>query len=482
MGSGTTQSFRECSPIKLFRDSSKEPERDQLYLLPPSVRDWLPENHDVWFYLDAMDELDLSSIYEAYADLGQPPYSPKMMVTVWAYAYASGIRSSRKVEKALHESVPFRVLAGNLHPDHWTLNNFRKRHEGALKDLFLQTVRLARKSGAIGGKHVAVDGTKLQGNASKRKAMSYDRMQKEEKRLKEEIDRFFDEADAIDAEEDRTIGPGRGDELPKHLMTQKKRLEAIREAKKALEEEARQKKQEEQDERKRVAEQEGREFHPRTNPEEATPNPKAQRNFTDPESRIMKGSGQNFIQGYNGQAAVDSKNQIIVAADLTNQAVDNPHLPGLIDQTVQNLGDHPREASADAGYYSENNLAHLVQIGIEAYIPPSKVKHSEFRNAVSPRGRIPKDLSPADRMRRKLKTKKGREHYALRMKTVEPVFGQMKGARGLIRLARRGLEAARSCWFFECAVHNLAKLCRLAAAARAATTSCRKVAAGAGWR
>ena len=444
----------------------KEPERDQLYLLPPDVRDWLPEDHDVWFSLDAMDELDLSPIYKAYADLGQPPYSPKTMITIWAYAYASGIRSSRKVEQALHESVPFRVLAGQLHPDHWTLNNFRKRHEAALKELFHQTVRLAMKAGAVGSKHVAYDGTKLQGNASKRKAMSYDRMQKEEKRLKEEIDRYFEEADAIDAEEDRTIGSRRGDELPKHLGTQQKRLEAIRKAKQALEEEARQKKCEEQEERRQAAEQEGRDFHPRTNPEEAVPDPKAQRNFTDPESRIMKGSGQNFVQGYNGQAAVDSENQIIVAADLTNQASDTPHLPGMIQQTVENLGKKPKEASADAGYYSDANLAHLNDLGIEAYIPPSKVKHSEFRNPVSPRGRIPKDLSPADRMRRKLKTKKGRKRYALRMKTVEPVFGQMKGARGLIRLARRGLEAARSCWFFECAVHNLAKLCRLAAAAR----------------
>lgn len=446
----------------------KEPERDQLYLLPPSVRDWLPEDHEVWFYLDAMDELDLSPIYKAYADLGQPPYSPKTMITIWAYAYACGIRSSRKVEKALHESVPFRVLAGNLHPDHWTLNNFRKRHEAALKNLFYETVRLAKKSGAVGGKHVAYDGTKLQGNASKRKAMSYDRMQKEEKRLKGEIDRFFEEADAVDAEEDRTVGPGRGDELPKHLDTQKKRLEAIRKAKQALEEEARQKKQQEQDERRQAAESEGRDFHARSNPQEAVPDPKAQRNFTDPDSRIMKSSGQNFVQGYNGQAAVDAENQIIVAADLTNQASDNPHLPGMVEQTVENLGQRPKEASADAGYYSESNLVYLQGLGIEAYIPPDKVKHSEFRNPVSPKGRIPKDLSPADRMRRKLKTKKGRKRYALRMKTVEPVFGQIKGARSLVRLARRGLEAARSCWFFECAVHNLAKLCRLAANARAA--------------
>ena len=445
----------------------KSPQRDQLYLLPPSLQDWLPDDHDAWFYIEAIDQLDLSAIYKDYSpERGQPPYSPVMMVAIWAYAYAGGIRSSRQLERALIESIPFRVIAGNLRPDHWTLNNFRKRHEKALKGLFLQTVRLAVESGVVGGKHVAVDGTNVLANASKHKAMSYGRMDKEERRLRDEIDRFFKEADEVDAEEDRTVGPGRGDELPKHLNTREKRLKAIREAKKALEEEARQKKSEEQDERRRQAEKEGREFHPRVDPDKTVPDPKAQRNFTDPDSRIMKGPGKTFVQAYNGQAAVDSKNQIIVAADLTNQASDNPHLPSMVTQAGDNLGFLPDEVSADAGYFSESNLEYLTEVGVEGFIPPDKVKHSEFRNPVPPRGRLPKDLSPADRMRRKLRTKAGRRQYSLRMKTVEPVFGQMKGARSLVRLARRGLEAARSCWFFECAVHNLAKLCRLAAKAK----------------
>jgi transposase len=434
---------------------------DQILMLPPSLQDWLPKDHLVHFIRTAVDQLDLNAIYASYEDArGRPPYSPRMMVAVWLYAYCLGVRSSRRVERALIEDVGFRVLSGNQQPDYWTLNAFRTRHIQALGNLFVQTVLLAQKAGLVELKQVAADGTKLKANASKHSAMSYDRMEKEEKRLREEIERYFKEADEIDEEENRRFGKRRGDELPEHLDTHEKRLKAIQKAKKELEEEAKERVRAEQEQRRKEADKAGRPYQPKKDPEDAKPDPKAQRNFTDPESRIMRSSEKAFIQGYNAQAAVDADSQIIVGADLTHQAADVNHLPDLIEQVIRNTNDVPNEISADAGYFSESNLAKLEELGIEAYIPPDRIKHSEWKKQKPPRGRIPKNLSPADRMRRKLRTVAGRRRYKLRQCSIEPTFGQIKEGRGLRQFLHRGLEKVRAMWRFDCAAHNILKVFR----------------------
>lgn len=381
-----------------------------------------------------------------------------MMLAIWLYAYCVGIRSSRRVAKALFEDVAFRVVSGNQQPDFRTLNEFRRKHHKILAALFVETVKMAQKAGLVKMGHLAIDGTKIKANASKNSAMSYGRMQEEEKRLKEEIERWFDEADVIDAQEDELYGDKAGWELPDHLSTKEKRLAAIQKAKKELEEEARLAAEEKQKKKKKKNGKEqpkGKKVEP--SPE---PDPKAQKNFTDAESRIMLNSEKSFIQGYNAHAAVDGETQIIVAADLTNRAGDSPHLPSMVKQATKNAGEAYSEVSADAAYCSEENLKFLEEAGIEAFIPPNKVKHNEWRNAKAIRGRLPKDLTPREKMKRKLLTKRGKERYKLRMTSVEPVFGQIKEGRGLRQFLHRGLEKVHSMWLFECAAHNIMKMFR----------------------
>lgn len=428
-----------------------------MYLFPPSPRDWLPQDHPVYFIDEVVSQLDLSAILNDYRELkGQPPYNPVMMVKVLIYGYWRGIRSSRKLERALHEDVGFRFLSANQQPNFWTIAAFRRRHHHALGELFVQTVRLAQKAGLVRLNHVAVDGTKIKANASKHSAMSYQYMLKEEERLKEEIERYFREVEETDATEDRKFGKRRrGDELPEHLRDPKRRLEAIRRAKAELEAEAKEKAAEK--EQKQESQDKGRGKRKRA---KEIPPGKAQYNFTDPDSRIMLSSEKAFIQAYSAQLAVDAETQIAVAAELSNQAADAPHLIPVLDQVEQNTGCRPKEVSADAGYFSERNLEELSRRQIEALIPPDKIKHSQWRNASSPRGRIPKNITLKDRMRRKLRTKRGRARYKLRQTSVEPVLGQIKEGRGLRQFLLRRLAKVRSSWRFECAVHNLIKLFR----------------------
>jgi len=413
-------------------------DQDQLFLLPPSLREWLPENHLAHFISDVVDEISLDMIMEAYSgdSRGQPPYHPAMMVKVLLYAYCTGTASSRKIEKRTHEDVAFRFLAAGHHPDHDTVSSFRSTHLHAMRHLFLQVLALCRQAGLVRAGHVSLDGTKVKANASKHKAMSYARMTDREKDLEKEVDRILDEAERIDAEEDRLYGKGvRGDELPEELSVRETRLKKIREAKKQLEE--------------RTKKATGNE-----------PKPKDQINFTDPESRIMKDSAtKEFIQGYNAQCAVDDTAQIIVAASVTTQTNDKRQIEPMITAIEENLDCLPKELSADAGYFSEENIVHLHTQGITAFIPPDRMRHTD-PVVSSPRGRIPKDLSLKDRMRRLLKTRKGRSSYAKRKVTVEPVFGQIKEVRGFRRFLLRGLEKVTSEWQIICLTHNLLKLYR----------------------
>jgi len=361
------------------------------------------------------------------------------------YAYCIGVPSSRKIALRLEEDIAFRVLAANNTPDFRTISAFRKDHLKALAGLFVQVLKLCRKAGLVKLGHVAIDGTKIQANASKHKAMSYKRMKEEESRLEAEVAALLKKAESVDAEEDRRYGKGkRGDELPKELAFRESRLKKIREAMQALEAEARQAAEKEQV----------------NNAQTVVPQDKAQRNFTDADSHIMPApGGKHFIQAYNAQAAVDSAHQVIVAAEITNRPVDRGQAEPMMVVVEANTGSFPLQMSADAGYFSSDAVVNLTNMGIDVYMPPGKTRHGTIVPP-APRGRIPKILSIPDRMRRKLRTKKGQTCYALRKELPEPVFGQIKQARGFRQFLLRGLDKVSGEWRLICAGHNLLKLCK----------------------
>ena len=424
---------------------------DQQLLLPAALQEWLPEDHLAYFISDIVDQLDLSEIAGRYEQerRGGPPYHPLMMVKVLLYGYCVGVSSSRRIAQRLHEDIAFRVLAANNTPDFRTISDFRKDNLEALSGLFLQVLALCQQAGLVKLGHVALDGTKVKANASKHKSMSYQRMQEKEAQLAAEVAELLRRAQAADDDEDRRYGKDkRGDELPEELAFREGRLEKIREAMAALEAEA-------QVAAER-AEAEGRK-HP------GVPDDKAQRNFTDAESRIMPAAGgKDFLQAYNCQAVVDSAHQVIVAARATNQTTDKQQAAAMLQETIDNVGAVPREVSADAGYYSAQAVDELSALGVDPFVAPEKTRHGH-KPPPAPRGRIPKDLSPRDRMRRKLQTKRGRQRYALRMGTVEPVFGQIKQGRGFRQFLLRGLENVDGEWSLICTGHNLLKLFRFGA-------------------
>ena len=421
---------------------------DQQLLLPAALQEWLPDDHLAYFVSDVVDQLDLSAIMARYQSEGRggPPYHPRMMVKVLLYGYCMGVASSRRIALRLHEDIAFRVLAANNTPDFRTISDFRKDHLAALAGLFLQVLELCRKAGLVKLGHVALDGTKVKANASKHKAMSYGRMKEKEAELAREVDELLKRAEEVDQEEDRRYGRNRrGDELPEELAFRESRLRKIREARDALEAEAR-----------AAAEQAAVEGLSHS----GVPEDKAQRNFTDPESRIMPvPGGRDFLQGYNCQAVVDSVHQVIVAARATNQPSDKNQAVDMVQEAVHNAGVMPREVSADAGYYSAQAVDDFYALGVDPFVAPDRTRHGTVVPP-APRGRIPGSLSTRDRMRRKLRTKRGRERYALRMKTVEPVFGQVKQGRGFRQFLLRGLERVNREWLLICVGHNLLKLFR----------------------
>jgi transposase len=433
---------------------------DEAQLLPPSVQDYVPEDHVSRFIVAVVREsLDLSEIEASYASvLGQPPFHPAMMTALLLNGYVSGLYSSRRIAKACTERADFMMIVAGDPPDFRTISDFRKRHLQALARLFVQVLKLCAAAGLAKLGHVAIDGTKIKANASKHKAMSYERMKKREAELQAEVDRWLVAAEAADAEEDKRHGSRRGDEMPKWITDKKKRLAKIRAAKAELEAEAKAAAQEEtrrraEAEEKRIAE--GRKkngFAPKPPSEE--PDPKAQRNFTDPESRVLL-TKDGYIQGWNAQAAVDGTAQVIVAHTLTQSMSDQGQLTVLVDAIEANLGARPKEASADAGYCSEANLAALSDRGVAGYIATGRAKHAADakRGAGGP-------LTQA--MRRKLKRAGWRSRYRLRKQIVEPVFGQIKQARGFRQFLLRGIEKVRAEWALICTAHNLTKLARAA--------------------
>ena len=431
--------------------------------MPPSPLDWLPEGHLARFILDLVKELDLTKIYAHYEKelRGYPPHHPQMMVALLLYGYCVGVPSSRKIERKTHEDVAFRVISGGEHPDHTRVSEFRRIHLNALAEVFVQVLKLCQKAGLVKLGVVALDGTKVKANASKHKAMSYDRMQKDEQRLGEKVAELLTAAEKVDAAEDAEYGTGRkGDELPSELQRTQDRLKKIREAKAALEAEAKQRNEEEAAAKDKDDPPPG----PRETPlpkhkvpqtTEGKPTDKAQRNFTDPDSRIMK-TGDGYVQGYNCQAMVDAAHQIIVAEAVTNQPPDPEHLVPMLVKTVDNCGATPEKLVADAGYFSENNVCEPHKWGIDPYIATGRQHHDDTPPVV--RGRAPSNLTMKEAMARKLATKAGKAVYSRRKVIVEPVFGQIKEARGLRRFLLRGLQKVRGEWSLITLTHNILKL------------------------
>ena len=458
--------------------SFRSDDLNQSLLLPPSLHDWLPENHLARFLVDVVETLDLSAIhasYDAGDGRGQSAYAPGMMVRVLLYGYATGIFSSRKIQTKTFEDVAFRFLSADEHPDHSTLAEFRKRHLEALAGLFTQALRLCQKAGLVKLGHVAIDGTKLQGNASKHKAMSYGRMGEAEQKLKDEIDALLKRAEAEDAAEDEKYGKGRsGDDLPAELARRESRLAKLQKAKEELEAEARQQAEEKKAaveariaERHEQEERTGKKIRgaePNApDPATATPEATAQRNFTDPESRIMPSGSQKgaFVQGYNAQIAVDGKAQIIVAVDVIQQTTDNHQLAPMLEQTEQNVGARPQAASADTGYWNPEQVEKIQGQGIDLHVATGKQKHGDTSQ---PTDRSPIDAgeepSLREQMKQKLASEAGRDLYRMRKAIVEPVFGQIKEWRGFRRFSLRGLDNVRGEWKLVCLTHNLLKLFR----------------------
>ena len=423
---------------------------DEELLLPPSLRDWLPEKHLAYFVSDVVDNLDLSAMDAVYGNekRGQPPYDPWMMTKVLVYAYCVGVFSSRRIERRLVEDIAFRVLAAGNQPNFRTISDFRKIHLKTLEGLFEQVLQIALEAGAMKVGRVALDGTKMKANASKHKAMSYDRMGEKQKQLRAEVKQLLEQAEAADAEEDARYGRDRtGDELPAELERRETRLQRIREAKRALEERARQK-----------AAAEG------ADAKQAKPQEKDQYNFTDPESRIMKGA-DGFVQGYNAQAAVEPDLQLIVGQTVTQATNDKEQLMPMVEVIERQSGQRPEEILADSGYCSEKNLealesARQPERRMEGYIATERQKHDEYREAC-PKGPLPTGATRVDRMRRKLKTKAGKAVYAARKAIVEPVFGQIKHARGFRQFLLRGIDKVRGEWSLVCLTHNILKCYRL---------------------
>lgn len=440
--------------------------QEQMFLMPVSLKEWLPEKHLAWFIQDAVETMDLSKFYHRYRKdgWGSAAYDPRMMVSLLLYSYCLGVRSSRQIERACEVDIAFRVITGNLIPDYSTICRFRSENEQELGMLFTDILRICAEAGLVKAGVVALDGTKIKASAS----LSANRAQEH---IEEEVRKMLAEAKQKDEEEDRMFGEGsRGDEIPEELRDRRSRLARLKECRDrlAMEKEEKAKSQAEKIEKRKTEEASAGHRKRGRKPKETAgilkEAEKAKANVTEPESRIMK-TRKGYIQGYNAQAVVD-KGQIILAADVTQEANDVHQLHPMTEQAQQELQtvgiqDEIKSELADTGYWSENNILNSSPTDPEFLIATTKdwKQRKAMREQGAPRGRIPKGLSPRERMERKLLTKRGSSLYKLRGQTVEPVFGQIKSRR-CDMFMRRGLQAVRSEWKLICATHNLLKLFR----------------------
>ena len=491
-------------PAKQYRTWSPT----QSFLLPPSPLEWLPAGHLAYFILDVVDELDLRAIEGVVQEKdsrGTRPYAPRMMTALLLYAYCTGTYSSRKVARGTYEDVALRVLAAGEHPHFTTVNEFRLEHRQALAGLFQQVLRMCRRAGLVSLGHVSIDGSKVQANASKHKAMSYGRMNEEEKRLQSEVEKLLAQADATDRKEDVQYGVGvEPQDLPQELQRREDRLARIREARSALEREAaltraaalekqaaahqeraakdpdptvrkcaetlagqraqQAKKLRDDDKDPPAASSDGLPLHRVATTPTGAPKDKAQRSFTDPESRIMQRNGA-FMQAFNCQIAVEHSNQIIVAQAVSNQAPDAEYLGPMLARTIENVG-APSVVSADAGYYSDANVALCRSAGVEPFLAVGRSGHRHRENETPPKQAGWSETKNA--MRESLLSQRGRDLYKRRKAIVEPPFAHIKYVRGFNRFSLRGLSKVRNEWSLACLCHNLLKLFSVARPQQAA--------------
>jgi len=440
----------------------------------------LPEGDLVFFLLETIPELDLSAFYAYYSTdgRGQPPFAVPMMVTLLVYSYSVGVFSSRKIAAACERNLAFLAIVGDERPDFRTISEFRKHHRAAMQPLFIDVLRMAGELGMVKCGNFSTDGTKMEANASRHKAMSYGYMLKELARLENEVAQLLDQAEHVDAEQDAALGSRRGDELPEELKRRENRMAKIREAKARLEAEARERAAEEQRQRdaavaeRQAAGKKRRGKEPA--PVDPTPEDKAQTNFTDPDAKIMKRSNKGFDYCYNAQAVVDSTHQIIVAAELSAAANDKQQAVPLAQAAVGNLEaagiERPQDDqgrflpipnTGDSGYYSEENVRGVVAVGLDPYFAVGRQKHHEpTTEAAAENTSAVTDENPKDAMAKKLRTPTGRALYAARKHIVEPVFGQIKQARGFRKFLLRGMELVSAEWQLICLTHNLLKIWR----------------------
>ena len=426
---------------------------DQPIMMPPDVREWLPADDLCYQVSDLVDAMDLAAFYAPYEGDGRRnrPYEPRMMVKLLLYGYSVGIFSSRRIERALQRDVGFRYLAAGNFPRHRTICEFRRRHLDDFGDLFVQVVRIAREMGLAKLGTLAVDGTRVKASASKRRAMTYSRMLEQEQQLREEIAALLERAEAIDTAEDEEYGEdGEDGDLPEELRRRSDRLKAIAAAKQRLEEKAR-----------RFDDERGRKPGQKRNPRGGSPyrrpygepQPRAQTNFTDPESSIMSTSTEGFQQAYNAQAAVDGESRLIVAVNVTSNGSDAGQLERMLDGARQNAAAEPGALLADAGYADEKAFRSLEEKGINAYVALGR----EGRAGRSARGEA------RERMAARLATDEGRKLYATRKHVAEPPFGWIKQVLGFRRFSVRGLARVRGEWALVCLALNVKRLDRVQA-------------------
>ena len=464
---------------KTYRSWDPEQGRRQAY----TPQDVLPEGDLVFFLLDLIPQLDLSPFYEYYERelRGAPPYDVQLMVSLLSYSYCVGVFSSRKIAAACERDLAFKAIVGNAPPDFRTISDFRKIHQTAFRNLFVEVLRVAGEAGMVQLGNLSTDGSKVQANASRHKAMSYGYMENELERLQAEIDRLLEQAASVDAEQDAALGSRRGDELPDELHRRTERQQKIRQAKARLEAEAQARAAEEQRRRDQAEAERLAQGRPRRGrepaPVDATPEPKAQTNFTDPDAKIMKRSNKGFDYCYNAQTVVDSGQQIIVAAEVTAQANDKQQAAPMAQAALENLEsagiERPQEPdgtprpianTADSGYFSETAVPAVKQLGLEPYFATGRQKHHASESPVADAS-PPGVASVKEQMAQKLRTATGRVLYAARKHIVEPVFGQIKHVRGFRQFLLRGLAKVSAEWQLVCLTHNLLKIWRFQSSA-----------------
>lgn len=436
---------------------------DQPYLLPPSPNDWLPENHLARFVAQVVSELDLSGLYAEYGrqdGRGKAAYHPEMMLRLLIYGYATGRRSSRKLEKATYDDVACRYLSADQPPDHDTIAAFRQRHLGEMEKLFVQVLHLCQKAGLVSLGKVAIDGTKLSGNASRSRSRSYDRLTEKEREYAHLVSELLAAAEAIDAAEDAQYGAGKQSaDLPQQLATAEQQLTKIRAAKRALEEEAQQRAETRQRER------EAQGNKPRDDAQKqrwhraksGKPDGKSRANLTDPDSRLMKGgTAKSFVQGYNAQVAAEGKHRVVVGQTVTTAANDKQQLEPMLDEVMKNLGELPELVLADAGYWNEEILEEQIEVGVNVLVPPDGSQSAKSGELGPSAPRTPF----AETMRKRLATEEEAKLYRQRSGIVEPVFGWIKERYGYRRFLLRGLAKVKAEWSLICTVVNLQKLFR----------------------